>query len=491
MQRRTILTGLLAAGLAPAARAADEPFDAQTVRRMARALADAPYKAPNRGLPDALADLSYDAYRQIRFDPAQSLWRGQGLPFEVQFFHRGSIFADRVDVFEVVDGQVVPVPYQADAFGFGPAPKPEDDVGWAGFRVHAALNRPDYKDEVAVFLGGCYFRAVARGQGYGLSARMLGLKTADPGGEEFPAFRAFWLERPAADATTLAVTALLDSPSVAGAARITIRPGDSTVMDVALTLYPRTELAQAGLGGAASMFLFDSTNRAGQDDYRRAVHDSDGLHMLTGRGEQLWRALANPRTLQVSSFLDASPRGFGLQQRARALGDFDDTEARYHLRPGLWVEPVGDWGEGAVQLVEIPTKQEIHDNIVAQWRPRQPLAAKEERSFTYRLHWAANPPSPAPLGRFTRSRSGAGGAGARLFVLDVAGAPTPAPGVAPRAVVSASAGKVANVAVQAVEGFWRIGFELAPEGAATVELRAQLLGGDAPLSETWLYRWTA
>lgn len=489
MQRRALLTSALAASLARPARA--EPFDAQTVRGLARALADAPYKEPDTGLPGPYKDLAYDAYRQIRFDPAQSLWRGQALPFEAQFFHRGSIFAGRVDVFEVVDGQATPVPYRADAFDFGLAPKPDGDLGWAGFRIHAPLNRTDYKDEVAVFLGATYFRAVGRGQGYGLSARMLGLNTADPRGEEFPAFRAFWLERPAPDATSLTVTGLLDSPSVAGAARITIRPGDATVMDVALTLYPRVALEQAALGGAASMFLFDSTNRAGQDDYRRAVHDSDGLQMLTGRGEELWRALANPRTLQVSTFLDTSPRGFGLQQRARALVDYDDTEARYDLRPSLWVEPIGDWGEGAVQLVEIPTKQEIHDNIVAQWRPKQPLAAKEERSFTYRLHWGAAAPGLSKLGRFTRSRSGAGANGSRLFVLDVAAAPKPAPGVAPRAGVTASAGKVANVSVQQVGDFWRIGFELAPEGAPVVELRAQLLGGDAPLSETWMYRWTA
>ena len=37
--------------------------------------------------------------------------------------------------------------------------------------------------------------------------------------------------------------------------------------------------------------------------------------------------------------------------------------------PALWVEPKGDWGAGAVQLVEIPTEDETHDNIVAYWRP--------------------------------------------------------------------------------------------------------------------------
>ena len=492
MQRRALMTGMLAASIARPALATDEPFDAQTVRRLARAMAAIPYAAPDARLPDPLGKLSYDDYRQIRFKPSEALWRGAGLPFEAQFFHRGSIFAERVEMFEVAEGRVQPIPYRADAFDFGPNPRPDGDIGWAGFRVHAPLNRPDYADEVAVFLGATYFRAVARGQGYGLSARTLGLKTADPGGEEFPSFRAFWLERPQPGTNSMVVTGLLDSPSASGAARFTIRPGETTVLDVELALYPRVEIAQAGIGGMASMFLFDATNRATADDYRRAVHDSNGLQMLTGRGEALWRPLANPRTLQVSSFLDTSPRGYGLMQRARDLRAFEDLEAHYEKRPSLWIEPIGDWGEGAVQLVEIPTKLEIHDNIVAHWRPKQPLQAKNEHSFTYRMHWGAAAPLRTDLLRFTQSRGGAGGPGARLFALDAAGdAPQPA-SPAPRAAVSADKGRVQNITVQPNgEGGWRLAFELLPEDARTVELRAQLLQGDAPASEVWVYRWTA
>ena len=493
MQRRALMTGLLAASLAHPSRAADEPFDTQTVRRLARALADAPYRTPDTRLPDPFGKLSYDDYRQIRFNPSQALWRGSGLPFEAQFFHRGSIFQERVDMHEVVDGRVQPLPYRAEAFDFGPNPRPEGDVGWAGFRIHAPLNRADYADEVAVFLGATYFRAVAKGQGYGLSARTLGIKTADPGGEEFPSFRAFWLERPQPGTNSMVVTGLLDSPSTSGAARFTIRPGETTVIDVELTLYPRAEITQAGIGGMASMFLFDPTNRTIADDYRRAVHDSNGLQMVTGRGEELWRALANPRTLQVSSFLDASPRGFGLMQRARSLSAFEDLEARYEKRPSLWIEPIGDWGEGAVQLVEIPTKLEIHDNIVAQWRPKQPLQAKGEHSFTYRMLWGDTAPVRSELARFSQSRVGAGGPGARLFVLDVAGERLRlAPDAKPRAVVSADRGRIQNITTQPHDGGgWRIAFELLPEDNKPSELRAQLLLGDAPLSETWLYRWTA
>ena len=245
----------------------------------------------------------------------------------------------------------------------------------------------------------------------------------------------------------------------------------------------------------ASMFFFDATNRSGADDYRRAVHDSNGLQMLTGRGEELWRPLANPRTLQISSFADTSPRGFGLMQRARELRAFEDLEARYERRPSLWIEPIGDWGEGVVQLVEIPTKAEIHDNIVAYWRPKQPLQAKGEHNFTYRMHWGAGSFVRSDLARFTESRSGAGRLpGMRLFVLDVAGERLLglAPDAKPRVAASVDRGRIENAVVQPnPEGGWRIAFELLPEDNKSAELRVQLLLGDTPLSETWIYRWTA
>ena len=500
------MAGALAAGLAPwtGLRAAEpetqppnaQSFDSQTVRTMARALGATAFQSPDAKLPDALAKLTYDAYRSIRFDPAQSLWHGAGLPFEAQFFHRGSLYANRVDLYEVADGQARPLRYRPEQFDFGTAPRMgDDDLGYAGFRLHGAINRADTMDEIAVFLGASYFRAVGKGLLYGLSARGLSIKTADPGGEEFPAFKAFWLERPQPGTGSIVVTGLLDSPSAAAALRFSIRPGEDTVFDVELALFPREDIAQAGIATLTSMFLFNALDRGGADDYRRAVHDSNGLMMLTGRGEALWRPVANPQTLQVSQFADSSPRGFGLMQRTRSLRDFEDLEARYDKRPSLWVEPIGDWGEGVVELVEIPTKDEVHDNIVAFWRPKQPLLARSEHGFTYRLHWAADAPGASALGRFTASRSGAGPGGSRLFVLDAAGGALDAlaPDAQPRLAVSADKGKIQNAAVRAnpEEGGWRMGFELLPEDAKAVELRAQLLLGDAPLTETWMLRWTA
>jgi glucans biosynthesis protein len=488
----------LAAAEAPAASGATPgtAFDGSTVRALARELAAKPYQAPSGKLPEPLAKLGYDQYREIRFDPGRALWHGKGLPFEVQLFHRGFLYTDRVELYEVAGGHAEAIRYSPDMFDFGSLPRPGgEDLGFAGFRIHAPLNRPDYFDEVCAFLGASYFRAVAKGQGYGLSARGLAIKTAEPAGEEFPVFRAFWLERPQPRSGSVVVHALLDGPSAAGAYRFTIRPGEETVFDVESAIYPRVDIAQIGLAPLTSMFYFGPSSRAGIDDFRPAVHDSDGLAMWTGWSEQLWRPLTNPAELQISTFSDINPRGFGLMQRRRDFAAYQDLESRYERRPSLWVETIGDAGEGAVHLIEIPTKREIHDNIVAFWRPAQPLHAKSEYVFNYRLHWCADHAPRNDLAKVFETRSGAGSEEkTRLFVIDFAGEKLKSlPADAkPSAEVKSDKGKIANLVAQPNPeiGGWRVSFELAPVGEATVEMHAQLLLGDTAVSEAWIYRWT-
>ncbi|HEV3395057.1 MAG TPA: glucan biosynthesis protein G [Xanthobacteraceae bacterium] len=485
------------ASLAAAPATGATPFDPQVVRQLARDLAQKPYKPPDTGLPPQLKDLSYDAYRKIRFLPDRALWRGDKLLFQIQFFHRGFYFSNRVDLYEVDNGRARRIPYSSSMFSFdGIAPPDANvDLGFAGFRIHGPINRPDYYDEVAVFLGASYFRAVAKGEVYGLSARGLAIKTGNPEGEEFPIFKTFWIERPAPNTTSIAVHALLDSPSAAGAFLFTIRPGDTTVFDSEVALYPRVDVTDPGFAPLTSMFLFDASGRAGVDDFRPEVHDSGGLAMHNGRDELLWRTLANPKDLQISAFVDVNPRGFGLLQRRRDFRDYEDLESRYEKRPSLWIEPIGNWGEGDVRLVEIPSKEEIHDNIVAFWRPRDPLRAKGEYNFTYRMHWGPTDQRQLPLAKIAATRSGAGGApDVRLFVLDIEGdklkEATPPEQV--RGAVWASKGKVDHVVSQPnpATGGWRLSFTLAPNNEPVIELRAQLMLNDQPLSESWLYRWT-
>jgi len=478
------------------------PFDRATVVNLARELALSEFVPASDDLPPVLADLTYDQYRDIRFNRDRAIWAGTDLPFQLQLFHRGFYFRNRIDVSIVTGGEARPLAYARDLFTFGervPRPLPDADIGFSGVRLHHPINRLDTFDEVAVFQGASYFRSLGRDQAYGLSARGLALKTAAQEGEEFPVFQRFWVETPGEEDATIVVHALLDSDSVAGAYRFSIRPGKSTIMDVEATLFPRVALTGVGLAPGTSMFFFGPNGRKDVDDYRPEVHDSDGLLMANGRGEILWRPLANPSTLQTSAFIDSAPRGFGLIQRNNEFDSYQDIEAGYERRPSLWVEPIGDWGKGAVVLVEIPTVSEIHDNIVAYWAPREPIPAGVEYGFAYRLYWGGEPELAASAARVKATRSGrasiSGPSPVRLFVIDYeATDPQHVPeAITPEATVSASAGKVDKVVVMRVPGNngWRLAFQLDPDEADSAELRASLTFEDGRQAETWVYRWTA
>ncbi len=502
LNRRQVLTGLAALPLlhseaGKSAANASDPSDAFSpwiVRQLARDLAGKPFQPPDGQLPASLSDLGYDAYRTIQFNPERALWRGEDLPFQVQFFHRGFLYKNRVTIYEVADGRTRQIPYRAGDFRFAqtPAPAADAELGFAGFRIHAPIQDPHRHDEFCVFLGAAYFRAVAKGQRYGLSARGLSIDTGQPSGEEFPLFKTFWLERPALGASSVVVHALLDSKSVTGAYRFTIRPGETTVFDVEMVLYPRVDLQHVGLAPMTSMFFFGPNDHGDIPDFRSAVHDSDGLAVFNGRGEQLWRPLSNPRDLQISAFADRDPRGYGLMQREKSFAAYHDLESRFDLRPSLWAEPIGDWTEGAVKLIEIPTREEVHDNIAAFWEPKVPLRAKGEHSYTYRLHWGPDAPKPSSLARFTRTGISVRGDNHRLFVLDIEGDKLNEADLdLVRSEVSADKGEIRNIVVQSnpVSGGWRLSFDLM-SAPPPVELRASLMQGDQALTEVWLYRWT-
>lgn len=469
------------------------PFPEDHVVVLARQLAAKPFEPGTVEFPAEIADLTYDQYRDIRFDPEKSIWKDADVPFRFDLFHSGFLYKTPVDIQIVEAGQARRVKYLRELFTFGPlvVPPPAGvDVPFAGFRLRHPINNPDVWDEFAVFLGASYFRAIARNQVYGLSARGLAVDTGSPKGEEFPVFRAFWIHKPEPGAASIVVQALLDSQSVTGAYRFTLRPADITQIDCQLVLFPRRDLDHVGFGPLTSMFLFDATNRDRFDDFRPAVHDSNGLLMLSGRGEWLWRPLANPRTLQISAFLDQGPRGFGLMQRNRKFEHFNDLEADYERRPSVWVEPVGDWGAGHVELIEIPADREIHDNIVAYWRPRDLLAVGTEHALAYRLHWCDTWPVAGLATTLATAQGLNWNREGRKFVVDFAGGD---PGGEITADVMANGGEITRVVVEPnpfVQGH-RLKFELIPAGSDPVELRAVLKRGDTAVSETWLYRWTA
>ncbi|HEY0292718.1 MAG TPA: glucan biosynthesis protein, partial [Hansschlegelia sp.] len=316
--------------------------------------------------------------------------------------------------------------------------------------------------------------------------------TGEPNGEEFPLFRAFWIERPAAGSGNLVVHALLDSRRLTGAYRFTLRPGEITVVDVELTLFPRETLNHVGVGPMTSMFLFGPNDRAGVDDIRGQVHRADGLQIWNGAGEWIWRPLSNPSDLQISVFTDENPKGFGLLQRERSFAAYNDLGRRYDRMPSAWIEPIGDWGKGQLQLLEIPTDTDINENIVAYWRPMEPLAAGQRLSMAYRMNWCWTPPDRSTGAIVAATVTGAAGGRRRRFVVDFAGDAVADPARQIRANVTTSVGQIREPVGRPnpeLKGY-RVTFDLDPGDEELCELRMALEADGGPISETWLYRWT-
>ncbi|NEU11231.1 glucan biosynthesis protein D [Methylobacterium sp. BTF04] len=483
---------------APALPAAGTPFQASLVADLARALAKRAYAAPQTDdLPDALSGLNREQYAGIRTVPGTAIWAQADLGFTVEPLHRGSVFKGRVALALVEDGVVTPVAYdrarfETDGFALPSFQKNtgKDDPGYSGIRIRARFAGGELTD-FASFQGASFFRLIAAGQGFGVTARALTLRPADARGEEFPEFRALWIERPA-PGSPLVLHALVDSPSATAALRMSLRPGASSLCDVEGTVFARAAIDHLGLGGMTTSYLFGPHDRRGADDARAGAYASGGLQIRTGIDEAIWRPVRNPPTLQVSSFMDDSPKGFGLMQRARDYATFQDDVQHWEWRPSLWLEPLGAWGPGAVTLLEIPSDSEFNENVLAYWRPKAVLAQGAELPFSYRLHWCWQPPDPVPVAVVSSTRSGHGGSeNRRLFLVDFTGDGLTAPGdlqtqlsVSPGAIISSTLYRYPERKTV------RVAFELDPRGEKACELRLNLQRADKPLTETWLYRWT-
>ncbi|MDQ0314047.1 glucan biosynthesis protein [Amorphus orientalis] len=509
MDRRQMLTGaasLLAAlglpALATAARAqgglpmeAAQPYSFDALRTRARRLASSPYVAPPVPHSELLETVDFDAYQTITFKPSMTV---EETPDPVRLFHLGRYFKTPVRLYLVEGDREREIAYHHDAFGYDDPDleaKLPDDLGYAGFR----LMNPDGRTDFLAFLGSSYFRSSGPEGQYGLSARGLAIDTGLSRPEEFPRFSAFWLHA-GAEGEPFVIDALLESESVTGAYRFKVSTPDAILMDVDAYLYVRKDVERLGVAPLTSMFWYSEANRHQATDWRPEVHDSDGLALWTGSGERIWRPLNNPKVVRTSTFTDADPKGFGLLQRDRVFGHYEDDGAFYDKRPGLWVEPLSDWGEGEVQLVEIPTDDEIYDNIAAYWKPAQPVRSGDALHFAYRLHWVSKEPyPPEPVAHVVATRIGRAGvpgqerSDGKKFAIDFTGGPLD--GMEQRfdidAVVDASRGEVSGSYVVKVVGTdrWRAVFDLEASGSDPVELRCYLKLGDQVLTETWMYQY--
>lgn len=481
-----------------------QPFSYALLKGRARALSLAPHQASTEKIPDAVARLDWDRYQAIRYRDDHALWAKDNRRFQVKFFHLGLYFRTPVHIYTVTDGEASEVAYDPQMFDYGKSGLQHEhfpeELGFAGFRM---LFDTDRTRDIAVFLGASYFRAVGGEKQYGLSARGLAVDTGMARAEEFPAFKAFWIEQPAKNSGTLTVYALLDSPSITGAYRFDIKPGKTLVMEVDAALYPRKPIERLGIAPLTSMYQHGENDQRMANDWRPEIHDSDGLALWTGGGERIWRPLVNPETLRFNAYADENPRGFGLLQRDRNFDHYQDDGVFYDRRPSLWVEPKSGWGRGSVQLVEIPTADETFDNIVAFWNPAAKPRPGQELLYSYRLHWGAVMPHASPLGHVVATRTGSGGVVgrkreyySRRFVVDFAGGALAKLGktVKVEPVIEASSGKIEITSARPLSEFkgYRAMFDLKPEGDGVepVNLRLYLRAQGRTLTETWLYQWT-
>jgi glucans biosynthesis protein len=486
-----------------------QAFDYAWLKGQARTMAASQYRTPKNTLPTPLEKLDFDQYQAIRFRPERALWVKEGLEFQMQFFHLGYHFKEPVRMHDVVNGQAQEIAYDPMMFELrksgvdgGSLPR---DLGFAGFRVHFHTS---WTSDVAAFLGASYFRAVGSdSRQYGLSARGLAIDTGMDRGEEFPRFTAFWLERPKKDSGRLIVYALLDSPSVAGAYRFEIAPGATLVMDVDAAVYPRKLIERLGVAPLTSMFLCGENDCRVAKDWRPEIHDSDGLSLLTGAGEWIWRPLVNSTGIRVNSYSDENPRGFGLLQRDRNFDHYQDDGVYYDRRPSVWVEAKPNanrgWGKGAVQLTELPAPDETYDNVVASWNPAEKPQPGQELLYSYRLYWGARMPFGPALAQVVATRTGIGGIVGQKrkyfswrFAVDFVGGElaTLDKNVTVEPVISASRGRIEITSARPqpeINGY-RAMFDLRPTDDSTepIDMRLFLRLHGRPLTETWLYQWT-
>lgn len=484
------------------------PFRFEDVVRRARDLASAHYDANLPPLPEPLNNLEYDAWRDIRFRPERAfLAQGGGL-FRLQLFHLGFLYRRPVTINVIRDGVPTPIPYQPQLFDYGRTkierPLPVN-LGFAGFRLHYALNDPRVLDELIAFLGSSYFRFLGRDQRYGLSARGLSVGVGGREPEEFPFFREFWLEMPQPGVERITIFALLDGAAATGAYRFDVYPASETEIEVNVTLFPRRPIRSLGIAPLTSMFFTGENERRTGDDFRPELHDSDGLLIHSNSGEWIWRPLRNPSNTSISAFMDPNVRGFGLMQRDRNFETYQDLEAHYHLRPSYWVEPLAPWGEGRIELVELPTNAEVHDNVVAQWTPSRLIEAGQETSFGYRLKAMTAGGNLHPGGKVLNTFAAPARAsgspepadkGARRFLVDFAGGNLgfylSDPSLV-QVVASASNAKITATSVMPNEhsGGFRATIDVRAEPGQTSDMRAYLKSGERALTETWTYPWFA
>ena len=481
-------------------------FTFDDVIQKSRVLAKAPYQAP-QPVTKFMREISYEAYQGIRFNPDRSLWRKNQSNFQVMFLVPGLFYTHPVTI-NIIDAEGTrPLSFSKNDFVFAD-PEVEKrvpaDVGFAGFKLTFPLNQKNEQNQFMVFAGASYFRGVGKDNAFGISGRGLAIDTGLPSGEEFPAFTEFWLMRPSPDSKDMVVYGLLDSTSLTGAYQFTIFPGNPTKIKVQTQLFPRKNIQLLGVAPLTSMFFYGENTPRPTGEWRREVHDSDGLQIHDGISDEwIWRPLLNPGTLEMDYFSTRKIQGFGLLQRDGKFSNYEDLGARYDKRPNAWVEAQGEWEQGNVVFVQLPTADETNDNIVAFWTPKAPVNPNTPLRLAYDVSFGKADIPKNPMGTVVNTFIGDGnriGGGKapnayRVIVDFTGGRLSKLSSNAPinGQVTALDDGEILEHFVEYHEQIkgWRLSILAKPSPQHQLHLRAFLHNEKTTLTETWTYRLPA
>lgn len=500
---RTILHFLLALSALPTIAGGQQQrvnFDFETVSEEAAALILKSEPSPAPNLPKELQELDYDDYRKIRFRTSEALWWNERSPYHVEFFHPGHIFREPVLIYELSDSHVQEVPFLVDAFDYGDSSYSpglfNTPLGYAGIRVKYPLNKKEVYDELIVFQGASYFRALGQEQVYGLSLRGLAMNTLGDS-EDFPRFTKLWLKKPVDRNAPLRIYALLEGKKVTGAYEFNILPNGITQIDVHARLFFRDGGAsEVGIAPITSMFVFGENTNRPFPDWRPEVHDSDGV-LIHADQDWIWRPLENLAGRYSKKFPTGRLRGFGLVQRDRAFNNYQDLEAHYEKRPSAWVEPQGKWPTGSVVLYTFGTESEATDNVNLFWEPDLKAGQTGPVDLSYKISLRTKPPAHE-LAYVLETRVGQRtlDPNAHTVVIEFSRPETIEPNEIPQLSLGFDAGGLQIleepvVQYNPIEDRIRAFIHLSkgPTSDKPIEMTAQLLREGHQISEKWSYAW--
>ena len=498
----SVLAGKAAAQQPPAstAPAPNQPpaarFGYEDVTKRARELASAAF-VPVPPLGEPLSRIDADAWSEIRFRPDRALFSGNHQLFRLQTFHLGGAYRRPIIVNTIRDGIVTPIPYAPTHFDYGRSKfdkPPGVNTGFAGFRLHFPLNDPRVFDEVFAVLGH-QLRFLGRGQRYGLAANLLTLAGDEA---QQPFLREFWIETPEAGSERATFFALIDSEALTGAYRFDLRPGHNTVLDVRVTLFARKPGAGVSFAPLSSSFFSGENDRRIATDFRPEMHNSDGLLISNGAGEWIWRPLRNPAAQEFSAFMDSNPRGFGLIQRDRTFAHYQDLDSAFELRPSYWIEPLGEWGEGFVQLIENPAADEFAQNISVAFTPKAQPEPGKAFTFAYRMTASLDQPRQSlgiAVNTYQTQAKAVGVTEAapphsRRFIIDFSGGDLPYFQTDPKAIqveASTSRGSVLQhfLAPNPHTRGFRVGIDVQAPPGEIADIRVHLRAAGRAVTEIW------